>query len=196
MFEIKGVFVKIGTNELRAGMLVEYKERLWNVTKTQHVKPGKGGAFVQAEMKDIKSGTKINERFRSEETIERAKLDEAECQLLFKDGDSFTFMDLQTYEQFEINKDLIGESASFLSDNMIVNVSSYDGEVIGVILPETVVVEVIEADAVVKKQTASSSYKPAIVTGDIKIMVPPHIDAGMKIVVNTSDCSYVERAKE
>ncbi|MDR1561396.1 MAG: elongation factor P [Holosporaceae bacterium] len=187
--------MKIGGNELRIGMLIEHNGKLWTTCKTQHVKPGKGGAFVQVELKELKTGTKLNERFRSDETIERVRLDEEECQLLFKEGDVYTLMNMTTYDQFQINRSVIGEAADFLQDNMIVKITRYDGEIIGIILPDTVIMEVTEADAVVRGQTASASYKPAVLENGMRILVPPHIDAGVKIVVNTSDASYVERAK-
>lgn len=187
--------MKIGGNELRIGMLIEYKGHLWNVMKTQHVKPGKGGAFVQTELKDIVSGTKLNERFRSEDTLEKVRLDEAECQMLYQNGDTYTFMDMQSFDQFELSKNDIGDAAVFLKENMIVNVSSYEGKIIGVVLPDTIIAEVVEAEPVVKGQTATGSYKPAMLDNGVRIMVPPHIDVGMKIVVNTGTGEYVERAK-
>ncbi len=187
--------MKISGNELRPGTLIEHKGRLWSVTKTQHVKPGKGGAFVQTEMKDIVSGTKLNERFRSEDSIERVRLDEDECQLLYKTGDTYTFMNMSTFEQFELSSDTIGDSAAFLQDNMLVQVSSYEGRLIGVVLPETVICEIAECEPVVKGQTATGSYKTAVLDNGVKIMVPPHIEVGMKIVVNTGTFEYVERAK-
>ncbi|MDR2107335.1 MAG: elongation factor P, partial [Holosporaceae bacterium] len=141
-------------------------------------------------------GTKLNERFRSDETLEKVRLDEEEYRLLFKEGDVFTFMNMRTFDQIQVHKDLIGESACFLQDDMTVKITAYEGEIIGVLLPETVVMEVREAEAVVKGQTASSSYKPAILENGVRILVPPHIEAGTKIVVNTSDVSYVERAKQ
>ncbi|MDR2067733.1 MAG: elongation factor P [Holosporaceae bacterium] len=187
--------MKIGGNELRIGMLIEHNGKLWSVCKIQHVKPGKGGAFVQVELKELRSGTKLNERFRSDESLERIRLDEDECQLLFKEGSVYTFMDVATYDQFQVDENLIGEGASFLQDNMIVKIARYDGEIIGVILPDTVIMKVIEADAVVRGQTASASYKPAVLENGVRILVPPHIEAGTRIVVNTADISYVERAK-
>jgi elongation factor P len=187
--------MKISANELRLGMLIEHNGKLWTVCKLQHVKPGKGGAYMQAELKEIKSGTKLNERFRSDESLEKVRLDEDECQLLFKEGDTFTFMNMSTFDQLQIHKDIIGEGAYFLQDNMVVKVSMYGDQVIGVILPDTVVMEVVEADAVVKGQTATSSYKPALLENGLRILVPPHIESGTKIVVNTSNISYVERAK-
>ncbi|MDR3187250.1 MAG: elongation factor P [Holosporaceae bacterium] len=187
--------MKIGGNELRIGMLIEHNGKLWSVCKTQHVKPGKGGAFVQVELKELRGGTKLNERFRSDESLERIRLDEDECQLLFKDGTVYTFMNVATYDQLQVDESLIGEGASFLQDNMVVKIASHEGEIIGVILPDTVVMSVVEADAVVRGQTASASYKPAMLENGVRILVPPHIEAGTRIVVNTADVSYVERAK-
>ena len=187
--------MKIGANELRIGMLIEHNGRLWTACKLQHVKPGKGGAFVQAELKDIKVGTKLNERFRSEDVLEKVSLDEDEYQLLYRDGDVFTFMNTETFDQIQIEKNIIGEPVRFLQDNMMVKIQAYEGEIIGVMLPDTVVMEIVEADAVVKGQTATSSYKSAILENGERIQVPPHIDAGTKVVVNTSDGSYVEKAK-
>ncbi|MDR1334506.1 MAG: elongation factor P [Holosporaceae bacterium] len=192
---LKGQFMKVSGNELRIGMLIERNGKLWTVCKLQHVKPGKGGAYMQTELKEIKTGTKLNERFRSDESLERVRLDEEECQLLFKDGDLFTFMNMSTFDQLQIHKDVIGDAANFLQDNMIVNISMHEGEIIGVVLPDTVVMEIVEADAVVKGQTATASYKPAVLENGMRILVPPHIESGTKIVVNTSDASYVERAK-
>lgn len=187
--------MKISANELRNGMLIEHNGKLWTAGKMQHVKPGKGGAFVQVEMKELKAGTKLNERFRSDESLERVRLDEEECQLLYHDGDMYTFMDTTTFEQLQVSKDIVGDSACFLQDNMVVKITSYKGEIIGIVLPDTVVMEIIEADAVVKAQTAASSYKPAVLENGLRILVPPHIEAGMKVVVNTADATYIERAK-
>lgn len=188
--------MKISANELRNGMLIEHNGKLWTACKTQHVKPGKGGAFVQVEMKEIKNGTKLNERFRSDESLEKVRLEEEECQFLYNDGNLYTFMNIATFEQIQISKDILGESVYYLTDNMIVKISTYEGDIIGIILPDSVIMEVIEADAVVKAQTAASSYKPAILENGLRIMVPPHIETGTKIVVNTSDSTYIERAKQ
>ena len=193
--ELKGCFLKISANELRIGALIEHKGKLWTACKLQHVKPGKGGAFVQAELKEIKNGTKLNERFRSDETLERVSLNEEEYQMLFRDGDVFTFMNTSTFDQIQVNKDIIGDPVRFLQDDMIVTITSHEGEIIGVMLPDTVVMEIVEADAVVKGQTATASYKPAVLENGVRILVPPHIDAGTKVVVNTSDGTYVEKAK-
>ncbi len=187
--------MKIDGNAIRMGMVIEHKNRLWSVVKTQHVKPGKGGAYMQVELKDIRSGGKLNERFRSDESVERVRLEEAEYQFLYKDGDDFVFMNNETFEQLNLNAEQVGSSAVYLKENMAISVTSYEGEVIGIMLPSTVIMEVMEAEPVVKGQTATSSYKPAIIENGVRVLVPPHIEAGTKIVVNTSDDSYVERAK-
>ncbi|MCY3827956.1 MAG: elongation factor P [Rhodospirillaceae bacterium] len=187
--------MRINGNAIRPGNIIEHNGRLWRVAKTQHTQPGKGGAYLQAEMKDIRDGTKLNERFRASESVEKVRLDEAQFQFLFADGDEVTFMETETYEQITLNRELLGEPAVFLQDGMTVTVQSYEGSPIGVELPDSVVMEVVEADAVVKGQTASSSYKPAVLENGERIMVPPHIEAGTKIVVATADGSYMERAK-
>ena len=187
--------MRINGNAIRPGNIIEHNGRLWRVAKIQHTQPGKGGAYLQAEMKDIRDGTKLNERFRASESVEKVRLDEAQYQFLFADGDEVTFMETETYEQITLNKEAIGDPAVFLQDGMTVTVQSYEGAPIGVELPDSVVMEVVEADAVVKGQTASSSYKPAVLENGERIMVPPHIEAGTRIVVATADGSYVERAK-
>jgi elongation factor P len=188
--------VKINGNEVRVGNILDYQGKLWVVTKTQHTQPGKGGAYMQVEMKALVEGTKLHERFRSAETVERVFLDEAPYQFLYAEGDNLVFMDQETYEQITLPADLLGDSAAFLQDSMIVNISSYEGKPIAVNLPDSVVLEITEAEPVVKGQTASSSYKPAILSNGVRIMVPPHIEGGMRVVVNTSDSTYIERAKE
>ena len=176
---------------------IEHQGRLWRATKIQHTQPGKGGAYLQVELKDIRDGTKLNERFRSSETVERVRLDQKQYQFLFADGDDFTFMDNETYEQITLNIDFIGEDAAkFLQDGMTVTIESYEDSPIGVELPETVTMQIVEADAVVKGQTASSSYKPAVLENGVRVMVPPHIESGTRIVINTADASYVERARD
>lgn len=187
--------MKINGNEIRPGNMIEHKNRLWVAVKTEHVKPGKGGAFNQVELKDIRDGTKLNERFRSSETVERVRLDERDFQFLYENGDEYTFMDQETFDQVTVPRGLIGESAVFLQEGMTVQVSSYEGEIVGIALPETVVMKIVEADPVVKGQTAASSYKPAVLENGVKVMVPPHIESGIRIVVNTADQTYVERAK-
>lgn len=189
--------MKINGNAIRPGNVIEHKGRLWRAMKTQHTQPGKGGAYLQVELRDLRDGTKMNERFRSSETVERVRLDQKEFQFLFSDGNGYTFMDNDTFEQITLTADLIGEDqVPFLQDGMTVTIESYEGEPIGVELPEKVVLAVVEADAVVKGQTASSSYKPAVLENGVRILVPPHIEAGTRVVVNTADASYAERAKD
>lgn len=188
--------MKIGINEMRVGNVVEYQGKLWVVVKTMHVQPGKGGAYIQAELKGVLDGTKLNERFRSAGEIERVYLDEKPYQYLYAEGDSLVFMDPESFEQVYIDKDLLGDSAVFLQDGMMVTLSFYEGRPLSAELPATIVATIEQADPVVKGQTASSSYKPAVLDNGVKIMVPQHIDSGMRVVVNTSDGSYVERAKD
>ncbi len=189
--------MKINGNAIRPGNIIEHKDRLWVAVKTQHTKPGKGGAFMQVELKDIQTGTKLNERFRADEMVERVRLEQRQHMYLFTEGDKFTFMDQQNYEQVEIDADLIGEqSVPFLQENMLVDIEFHEGTPLAVSLPDTVIMEITEADAVVKGQTASSSYKPAMLENGQRIMVPPHIATGTRVVVNTDDGSYVERAKD
>ena len=188
--------MKINGNSIRPGNIIEHQGRLWRAVKTQHTQPGKGGAYLQVELKDIRDGTKTNERFRSSETVERVRLDEKEYQFLFADGEDYTFMDSETFEQLTLNADLIGEPAAFLQEGMVVAVESYEDSPISVSLPETVVMQIVEADPVVKGQTAASSYKPAKLENGVRVMVPPHVESGTRIVVNTADATYVERAKD
>lgn len=188
--------MKINGNAIRPGNVIEHKGRLWRAVKIQHTQPGKGGAYLQVELKDIRDGTKLNERFRASEEVERVRLDQREFQYLYAEGGGMlAFMDTESYEQLSLNEELVGDPVVFLQDGMTVTIESYEGEPIGVELPESVVMQVVEADAVVKGQTASSSYKPAILENGVKVMVPPHIEAGTRIVVATADSSYLERAK-
>jgi len=189
--------MKINGNAIRPGNVIEHQGRLWRAVRIQHTQPGKGGAYLQVELRDIRDGTKLNERFRSSESVEKVRLEQRPHQFLFADGDMFTFMDNETYEQISVSTDIVSEEqASFLQDGMIVAIESHEDGPIGIALPDTVVLEVVEADAVVKGQTASSSYKPAVLENGLKIMVPPHIESGTRVVVNTGDGSYVERAKD
>jgi elongation factor P len=188
--------MKINGNAVRPGNVIEHKGRLWRAAKIQHTQPGKGGAYLQVELKDIRDGTKLNERFRSSETVERVRLDQRPYQYLFSDGEMHTFMDNESYEQISIHEDLIGEPVDFLQEGMNVNIESYEGSPISVTLPDTATLTVVEADPVVKGQTASSSYKPGLLDNGRRVMVPPHIEAGTRIVVNSADGSYVERAKD
>ncbi len=189
--------MKMNGNAIRPGNIIEHQGRLWRATKIQHTQPGKGGAYLQVELKDIRGGTKLNERFRSSETVERVRLDQKQYQFLYADGDDYTFMENENYEQITLNIDFIGEDAAkFLQDGMTVKIESYEDSPIGVELPETVAMAIVEADAVVRGQTASSSYKPAVLENGVRTMVPPHVEAGTRIVVNTADASYVERARD
>ncbi len=188
--------MKIDGNAIRPGMVIHHKDRLLVATRIQHTQPGKGGAYLQVELKDIRDGTKLNERFRSSESVERVRLWDTPHQFLFADADSFTFMNSETFEQTIINRDMLGSDAVFLQDGMEVMIQSHEDEVVGVSLPETVVLAIVETEAVVKGQTAASSYKPAILENGLRIMVPPHIETGVRVVVNTVDATYRERAKD
>jgi elongation factor P len=188
--------MKINGNAIKQGNVIEHKGALWVAIKTSHVKPGKGGAFAQVELKNLRNNSKLNERFRSSETVERIILEEKKASYLYEENDKIVFMDNNTYEQKFISKDLLGDKYQLLEDGMEIILNSFDEEVISIELPDTVTVEILEADAVVKGQTASSSYKPAIIKENIRILVPPHIGAGSKIVIKTEDLSYVERAKD
>jgi elongation factor P len=189
--------MKINGNAIRPGNVVEHKDRLWVAVKIQHTQPGKGGAYLQVELKDLRDGSKLNERFRSSETVERVRLDQQDYQYLYAEGDSYTFMDIKTYEQVTLPKELIGEDqVNYLQDGMTVVVESYEGSPLSISLPEHVTLEVVEADPVVKGQTAASSYKPAQMDNGMRVMVPPHIETGMRIVVATTEGTYVERAKD
>ena len=189
--------MKIDGNEIRPGNVIEHQGNLWRAVKTQHVKPGKGGAFLQVELKDIRHGTKLNERFRSSESVERVRLEQKEYQFRFADDNSYTFMDQENYEQVALNNDTLDENqARFLQDGMIVKIEFYEDEPLGVALPERVTLQIVEADPVVKGQTATSSYKPALLENGVRIQVPPHIESGTAIVVSTEDATYVERARD
>lgn len=186
--------MKINGNEIRPGNVVEHNDSLWVAVKVQHVKPGKGGAFAQVELKNLLNGSKLNERFRSSETVVRARMEQRDYQYLYTDGDILTFMDTQTYEQITVPIDLLGDRMAFLSDGMMVIVESHNGRSIGVRLPEHVECEVSETEPVVKGQTATSSYKPAVLTNGIRTMVPPFVLIGDKIVVNSDTAEYIKRA--
>lgn len=187
--------MKISANGIRPGMVIDHEGKQWMVLKNQVVQPGKGGAFMQVEMRDIKFGNKSQARWRTADTVERLDVRELDCQYLFKEGDMFTFMDSSTFDQFSIPAEMLGDQAAFLQDNMEVSVNFIEGVPVGVKLPSTVVLTVVEADPVVKGQTAASSYKPGLLENGLKVLIPPFIEAGTKIVVNTEDVSYVERAK-
>ena len=186
--------MKINGNEVRPGYVLQHKGGLWVAVKTQHVKPGKGPAYAQIELKNVIDGTKLNERFRSSETVERVRLEQKDYQFLYQEGDSLVFMDLENYEQIQIPKEFLGERAAFLQDGMQVVVESHEGTPIGVSLPGQVTLKVVESEPVVKGQTAASSNKPAILENGSRIMVPPFVGPGERIVVNTNELTYVRRA--
>ncbi len=188
--------MKINGNSIRIGNVIEHEGKLWVAVKTQHTQPGKGGAYMQVELKALIEGTKTNVRFRSSEQVERVFLEEHPYQYLYAEGSDLIFMDQGTYEQITLSKEFVGDAVDFLQDGMVVNVSSYEGKPLSVRLPDTVTLAITEADPVVKGQTASSSFKPAVLENGMRVMVPPHIGSGMRIVINTDDRSYVERAKD
>jgi len=187
--------MKINGNAIKPGNVIQHDGGLWVAVKTAHVKPGKGGAFAQVELKNLIDGRKLNERFRSSDTVERVRLEQKDYSFLYEQGEMLVFMDTTNYEQIELHKDFVGEErVLFLQDGMEVTVEFHEERPIGITLPETVVLEIVEADAVVKGQTASSSYKPAILENGVRVMVPPHIGAGVKIVVDVYEQTYVRRA--
>ena len=186
--------MKISGVDIRPGNIIEYEGGIWRAVKIQHTQPGKGGAYMQVEMKNLIDGRKTNVRFRSAETVERVRLDTKDFQFLYHDDDMLVFMDTDTYEQISLPEDLLGEAAEFLQDGMQVKLDMYDEKPISVELPDQVEATIVEADAVVKGQTASSSYKPAVLDNGVKVLVPPHITAGTKIVVDVYNREYVRRA--
>ena len=189
--------MKIDGNQIKVGNILEVNFKLWRVIKTQHTQPGKGGAYLQVEMKELKEGTKMNERFRSSEKVERAILDEKLYQYLYKSDNKFYFMNNVNFEQIEIAEDIINESQSkFLKENDNIIIQLHNSIPVSIILPDHVSFKVIESDAVVKGQTTASSYKPAVLERNIKTSVPPFIEIGDEVVINTNDSSYVEKAKK
>jgi elongation factor P len=187
--------MKILGNEIKPGMVIEHKDDLWSVLKTQHVKPGKGGAFNQVELKSVKKGTKLNERFRSSDSVERAILDDKKFNFLYEDENDCHFMDQVNFEQIQIKKSLLGEKNKLLRENMEVDVQFYEDQPLSVDLPTTVELKIETTDAAIKGQTASSSYKPAILENGINIMVPPFINSDDKIVLDTRTLEYVKKIK-
>jgi elongation factor P len=187
--------MKILGNEVKPGMIIEHKNDLWSVLKAQHVKPGKGGAFNQVELKSVKRGTKLNERFRSSDSVERAVLDEKKFNFLYEDENSCHFMNQTDFEQVAINKSLLGKKNKLLKENMEVAVQFYEDMPLSVDLPTSVELEIDVTDAAIKGQTASSSYKPATLTNGIKIQVPPFINSGDKIVLDTRTLEYIKKIK-
>ncbi len=186
--------MKINGNEIRPGNVIQHQGGLWVAVKTNAVKPGKGPAYAQVELKNLETGSKLNERFRASETIERVRLEQKDHTFLYAEGDMLVFMDAETFEQINIAEDLIGERVAFLQDGMAVVVESHEGRPLGVKLPEHVTLEIVETEPTVKGQTASSSYKPSTVDNGLRVMVPPYMTVGEKIIVNTETMEYVKRA--
>lgn len=185
--------MKINANEIKIGMLIEYKSDLWEVLKTQHVKPGKGGAFNQVEMKSINSGTKLNERFRSNDSVEKAMVDEENYLFLYKENNDFYFMNQKTFEQININKLIISTKEELLTENLEVKISFYNDMPIKIELPNQLEAKILETEAAIKGQTASSSYKPAILNNGLKIQVPPFINTGDEIVFDSRTLEYLKK---
>jgi elongation factor P len=188
--------MKVNAITLRKGNVIDHNGKLWVIVKNEILQPGKGASVSQIEMRDIRTGNKDNVRFRTQETLERVTLEQDDYQFLYEDDDGFNFMNQSTFEQVSINKDVIGYSAIWLQEGMICEVETFEGEPLGVTLPDFVTMEITEAEPVVKGQTATTSYKPAVVTNGAKVMVPPHVGSGVRIVIRTEDGSYVERAKD
>jgi len=186
--------MKINGNEIRPGNVIEHKGGLWSAVKVQAVKPGKGGAFAQVELKNLIDGTKLNERFRAADKVDRVRLEQRDHQFLFDTGDTLTFMNLENYDQIELQRDFVGERAAFLQEGMTVVVEFYEDKPIGISLPEQVTLEVTETEPAVKGQTAAASYKPATLDNGLRTMVPPFVGVGEKIVVDTNECAYLRRA--
>jgi elongation factor P len=185
--------MKINAGEIRVGMLLEYKNDLWQVLKTQHVKPGKGGAFAQVEMKSVGKNTKLNERFRSSESVEKASLEETNYNYLYDDENNYIFMDPKTFEQIEIKKDIVGEKGKLLTENLQVSVSFYNENPISIELPNQVTCKIETTDVALKGQTVSSSYKPATLDNGLNIQVPPFIDSGDEVIVDTRTLEYIKK---
>lgn len=185
---------KVTGGDIRPGMAIDHNGQLWSVVKTQSVKPGKGGAYNQVELKNVLNGSKLNERFRSAETVDEVQLNRRNFQFLYASGDMLTFMDVENYEQIELAADFLGERVHFLQENMNVIVQLHESRAIALSIPQQVTLEIVEADPVTKGQTAASSFKSATLENGMRILVPPFIEAGTKIVVSTDDCTYVKRA--
>ena len=185
--------MKINAGEIRVGMLLEYKSDLWQVLKTQHVKPGKGGAFAQVEMKSLEKNTKLNERFRSSETVEKASLEETKFNYLYEDENNYFFMEPKTFEQVEIKKEIVGEQGKLLTENLEVTVSFYNENAISIELPNQVKCKIETTDVALKGQTVSSSYKPAKLDNGLNIQVPPFIESGDEVIIDTRNLEYVKK---
>lgn len=188
--------MKINGNAVRPGMVIEHRGALWRVVRNQATQPGKGGAYNQVELKGLRDGTKLNERFRAAESVERAYIETGNYQYLYAEGEVLTLMDGETYDQMSVDAALIAGGRAWLTEGMEVEVEIFEGRPIGVRLADTVTLEVVETEPVVKGQTAASSFKPALLENGERVMVPPHIEAGVRVVVNTADGTYAERAKD
>ena len=185
--------MKILGNEIKIGMILEHKDDLWEVLKTQHVKPGKGGAFNQVEMKSVNNNTKLNERFRSNDTVEKAALEEEKLNFLYEDENNYHFMNQKTFEQINVKKEIIGNKGKFLSENLEVTINLYNEKPLSIDLPKQIECKIDTTDAALKGQTVSSSYKPAVLDNGLKIQVPPFIESGDNIIVDTRTIEYVKK---
>ena len=185
--------MKINAGEIRVGMLLEFRNDLWQVIKTQHVKPGKGGAFAQVEMKSVNKNTKLNERFRSSEAVEKASLEEANYNFLYDDDSNYFFMNPKSFEQIEIKKSIVGNKGKLLTENLEVSVNFYNEKPISVDLPNQVNCKIDSTDVALKGQTVSSSYKPAILDNGLSIQVPPFIESGDEVVIDTRNLEYIKK---
>ena len=186
--------MRINGNSIRPGMVVEHKGGLWRAVRIKHTQPGKGGAYLQVELRNLRDGSKLNERFRSSQQVERVRLEQKRHQFLYADGDMYTFMDTETYEQISLTADLIGEGAVYLQDGMEVRIEFTEATPLGLQVPDSVALEVVETEAVVKGQTAASSNKPAVLENGVRITVPPFIATGDRVMVNTAENTYQKRA--
>jgi len=185
--------MKISGNEIRVGMLIEYKDDLWEILKTQHVKPGKGGAFAQVEMKSVNKNTKLNERFRSSDAVEKASLDEIKFNFLYEDKSNYYFINQKSFEQISIKKNIVGEKGKMLAENLEINISFYNDKPLMIDLPKQIVCKIENTDVALKGQTVSSSYKPATLENGINIQVPPFIKSGDQVVVDTRTIEYIKK---
>ncbi|MGR3486331.1 MAG: elongation factor P [Paracoccaceae bacterium] len=185
---------KINGNEIRPGYVLEHNGGLWTVAKVDHVKPGKGGAFAQVEMKNLRNGSKLNERFRSADKVERARLEQKDQQFLYESDGMLVFMDQETFDQIELPAEILGDRRPFLQDGMVAQIEYFEAEALSASLPQKVVCEIAETEPVVKGQTAANSFKPAVLDNGVRVMVPPFVGQGEKIVVNTETMEYAERA--
>lgn len=186
--------MRIKGNQIRPGYVLEHQGTLWRVATGQHVTPGKGGAFYQAELRNVKTGSKLNERFRAGEEVERVSLEQRDYQYLFAEGDLFTFMDKESYEQIQVERTVLGDAAAYLQDGMEVVIETFEGRPLSVQIPEQVILEITETESVVKGQTAASSYKPALLSNGVRTQVPPFVGTGERIAVSTADGHYIKRA--